>query len=74
MSHPPCPCPSCGLGLDVVVGWARLVTDEPTILKYRGAWGIEDQVAVGGAPEVAVRCPRCCTESHVGRDCPLAAA
>ena len=29
-----CECPTCGEGLDVVLAWARLVTEEPIELAY----------------------------------------
>lgn len=69
-----CACPSCGTGLESVVGWARLVTDEPVVLAYQGRWGLRESWPVGGAEEVSVTCPRCGIPSTVGRHHPVACA
>lgn len=68
-----CRCPCCGRPLHICVGWARLVTVEPTVIDCRGTWGLE-AIAVGGDAQVTIRCPACSTDCNVGRDVPLAAA
>jgi hypothetical protein len=73
MKNSVCACPHCGSGLDAVMAWARLVTDEPTELTYR-IWGLEACWAVGGAEELAVTCPCCGAPSTAGRNCPVARA
>jgi hypothetical protein len=69
-----CECPTCGWGLDIVLAWTRLVTDEPVELAYQGPWGLDASWPVGGAAEVSVTCPCCGIPSTVGRNCPSAAA
>jgi hypothetical protein len=65
-------CPTCGEGLEVVLAWACLVTEEPAEMPYRGPWGIDATWTVGGAEEVSVTCPHCSIPSTVGRHCPVA--
>jgi hypothetical protein len=69
-----CACFVCGKGLNTVMSWARLVTEEPEVLTCEGPWGQDEVVAVRGDQEVSVACPRCGVLNAVGRNCPAAAA
>ena len=69
-----CECPACRKGLDNVLAWARLVTEEPVELAHQGPWGLDASWTVGGADEVSVTCPGCGAQSTVGRNCPVARA
>ena len=69
-----CECPTCGEGLQIVMAWARLVTEAPVELPYQGPWGLAASWTVGGVDEVSVTCRGCGEPSTVGRNCPVAVA
>ena len=69
-----CECPTCGEGLDTVLAWARLVTEDPVELAYQGTWGLAAGWFGAGGYEVSVTCRRCGGPSTVGRNCPVASA
>jgi hypothetical protein len=60
--------------MGALMAWARLVTEEPEELTYKGPWGQNEAVTVGGDQGVSVTCPRCGIPNMLDRDCSAAAA